>query len=68
VSESQIQDWQDGNPPLTEGIELEVCRTGFDGARSVKCSDGQFFFTDCRHPAQNAYCCNESIEAWRVKQ
>lgn len=67
MSESQIKDWQYSYPPLSEGIELEVCRTGFNGTRFVKCSDGQFFFTDCRHPEQNTYCTNESIEAWRVK-
>jgi len=67
VTEQQFTNWQYTRAPLIEGIELEVTRRGFDGSRSVKVTDGQMFFTDCEHPAQNAYCCNESIEAWRVK-
>lgn len=66
-TEQQCADWQYTRAPLTEGIELEVTRRGFDGFRSVKVTDGQMFFTDCEHPAQNAYLPNESVDAWRVK-
>lgn len=26
--------------------------------------NGCFFFTDCTHPAQNAYCAVDSVEEW----
>lgn len=47
------------------------CEVWFDGGtvrRVRRDSDsGVVLFTDCRHPLQNAWCDQDKIMAWRIK-
>ena len=61
--------WNDGIPPHSENTEFVVRLV--DGSercvRRMPTLDlSNLFFTDCTHPAQNAYCADSMISAWRV--
>lgn len=65
------ESWLSGQPVFKDGAEFEVMLD--DGSirqckRYPSIDYGNLFFTDCTHPAQNAYCSNNAIKAWRFKE
>lgn len=64
-------DWQhEGLPPFVDGLHFEIWR-GNGEVRKVwrPCfPDGFLHYEDCTHPAQNAYCPDSDVQAWRVCQ
>ena len=66
-----MMEWILGNRiPNIDGASFQVW-TDSGGTRTCRRypARDQFslWFTDCTHPAQNAYCAQDSIQAWRIK-
>lgn len=62
-------DWEhEGRPPLIPNAQFEVWTTRGD-VRLVHRQNGGFgsmLYDDCTHPAQNAYCGENEVMAWRI--
>lgn len=64
-----VAEWSEGVPRLIDGAVFDVRLK--DGqqrqCRRIPTLDwSSLFFTDCTHPAQNAYCADSLITSWRV--
>jgi hypothetical protein len=62
-------DWAEGVPEFIDGALFDVILK--DGqqrqCRRIPTLDwSNLFFTDCTHPAQNSFCADSLISAWRV--
>jgi hypothetical protein len=62
--------WIDGKPGYIPGAEFDVLLN--DGTtrtcKRISSLDwSNLFYTDCTHPAQNAFCADTNIKSWRVK-
>lgn len=61
--------WHTGKPSPSILEEIEVMMEDSGKVRRVlripELDYGNFFFTDCTHPAQNAYCWMGNVKAWR---
>jgi hypothetical protein len=63
-------EWVIGNKvPFVNGHSIQV-QTTFNDVRTVirrpTLDFSSLWFTDCQHPAQNAYCAESNIVAWRI--
>lgn len=64
-------EWIIGNRiPMLNGVDFIEVQLDDDSVRTVQrrplVDYSSLWFIDCTHPAQNAYCAESKIKAWRI--
>lgn len=63
-------DWEhEGKPPLIEGAHFEVWKRSGEVRKVWRpyYGVGYLHYEDCTHPLQNAYCSDDDVLAWRLR-